>query len=207
LTTITPLLLATRNQGKLRELGELLADLPLKLLTLGDFGQIIDVEETGRTFKENAVLKASGYASQTCALAISDDSGLEVDALGGAPGVRSARYVSGEASYSTRIERLLAEIAASGHADRTARFISAIAIADAEGKILNVSVGSCEGRIAFEPCGSHGFGYDPIFIPSGYELTFGELDSNTKNAISHRSKALRGARDFLTGLTGNSADR
>ena len=207
MTNERPLLLATHNEGKLRELRELLADLPLRLVTLAEFEQIAEVEETGETFKENAALKASGYAMQARLLTLSDDSGLEVDALGGAPGVRSARYVSGDASYSTRIECLLAEIAASGKAKRSARFVSAIAIAAPDGNILDISVGTCEGRIAFEPHGSQGFGYDPIFIPNGYELTFGELESKTKNAISHRSQALRGARDFLKNLTCESSAR
>ena len=201
------LLLATRNEGKLRELRELLADLPLTLNDLDEVPLVDDVSETGETFVENAVLKASSYSTQTGLLTLSDDSGLEVDALGGAPGVRSARYVGKQAPDAARVERLLAEIAALDPAKRKARFVSVIAIADPEGLVLSISKGMCEGRIAFGPRGANGFGYDPIFIPDGYDLTFAELDTGTKNRISHRAQALNGARSFLKTLTAPSSAR
>jgi len=201
------LLLATRNEGKLRELRELLGDLPLALIDLGEVRAVNDVLEAGETFGENAALKASGYARQTGLVTLSDDSGLEVEALGGAPGVRSARYVGKGASDAARIERLLAELATLDGGKRTARFVSAIAIANPEGVVLSTSIGICAGRIAFTASGASGFGYDPIFIPNGYEQTFAELDSDTKNRISHRTHALSDARNFLINLTITSSPR
>lgn len=207
MTRATTLLLATRNEGKLRELRDLLSDLPLKLIGLAEVEPIDDVFESGDTFAENAALKATGYASQSGLLTLSDDSGLEVDALGGNPGIRSARYVSQDASDVDRVQRLLAEIRASDPEQRTARFVSVVAIADSHGVILNSSRGVCVGRISFEPHGEAGFGYDPVFIPDGYDETFAELQSQTKNMISHRSEALRSAREFLTNLTSSSGGR
>ncbi len=141
------LLVATRNEGKLQELRQLLADLPLSLLGLDDFPTIQTVAETGLTFVENASLKASGYATQAHILTLADDSGLEVDALGGAPGVLSARYAGEAASDAARIDKLLAELSDIAVETRTARFVCAIAIANSEGSILIVSKGTCEGRI------------------------------------------------------------
>ena len=207
MTVAKRLLLATRNDGKVRELRTLLSDLPLMLIDLGQVGLVNDVAETGETFAENAVLKASGYAAQTGLLALADDSGLEVDALGGAPGVRSARYIGKEAPDAARIERLLTQVAALEHPKRTARFISVIAIASPDGMVLSTSMGICDGRIAFTARGANGFGYDPVFVPNGYNLTFAELDIDTKNSISHRSQALNNARNFLKTLTGTSSAR
>ncbi len=200
---ITPrsLVVATQNQGKLRELRQLLNDLPFKLASLTDFPNIGTVPETGESFIENASLKAVGYATQTGCLTLADDSGLEVEALSGAPGVLSARYAGDAASDSKRIEKLLVELSSIPVMKRSARFVSALAIADGRGRILNVSVGECDGRIDFAPHGSKGFGYDPIFIPSGYDKTFAELKAEIKNEISHRARALLGAREFLRTLT------
>lgn len=196
------LLIATSNQGKLREAREILADLDFDLLTLSDYSSIQTVAETGQTFTENASLKATGYARQSEALTLADDSGLEVEAFKGAPGVHSARYLGESTSYEVRNQSLLAELA--DHEDRSARFVCAIAIADSSGKVLNVSNGVCEGRLAESPRGEFGFGYDPIFIPDGFELTFAELAVEIKNRISHRARALAGAREFLSRLTGGS---
>ena len=201
------LLVATRNEGKLQELRQLLADLPLSLLGLDDFPTIQTVAETGLTFVENSSLKASGYATQVHSLTLADDSGLEVDALDGAPGVLSARYAGEAASDAVRVEKLLAELSSIGVENRSARFVSAIAIASSEGSILNVSEGTCEGHIDFAPQGEHGFGYDPVFIPCGYDLTFAELAPSVKNRISHRARALQGARDYLRALTSASGGR
>lgn len=199
--TGTHLLIATRNAGKLRELEQLLAGLPFVLTNLADFPHIEQVKEIGKTFVENAVLKAAGYATQARTLTLADDSGLEIDALGGAPGVFSARYLGESASYAARINSLLGELITIDAARRNASFVSAIAIADTDGNVLDVSVGTCEGRIAFGARGSRGFGYDPIFVPDGYDLTFAELDTEVKNEISHRARALRGAREYLESLT------
>jgi XTP/dITP diphosphohydrolase len=200
----TQLLLATSNQGKLREAREILGDLPFDLLALSDCESIQPVAETGATFIENASLKAIGYASQTHLLTLSDDSGLEIEALNGAPGVRSARYLGEGNSYSVRNQSLLAEL--QSHEKRAARFVCSIAIAASDGDLLSISTGVCDGRIATEPHGTEGFGYDPIFIPTGFENTFGELPAQIKNRISHRGRALAEAREFLSRLTrGESA--
>ena len=195
------LLVATQNQGKLRELQQLLADLPIELSALTDFPTVEKVPETGDSFIENASLKAVGYATQTGRLTVADDSGLEVDALGGAPGILSSRYAGEGASDADRIEKLLAELSRNSAAERSARFVSAVVIADGAGKILNVSVGTCDGRIDFAARGSGGFGYDSVFIPNGYDQTFAEMKPETKNEISHRARALLGAVEFLRSLT------
>ena len=195
------LVVATRNEGKLEELRQLLGDLPFELYGLTDFPDVKTIPETGETFIKNASLKAAGYARQTDRLTLADDSGLEVDALGGAPGILSARYAGEGASDAERTARLLAELSMMPAEKRSARFVSALAIANSQGQILNVSVGTCDGHIDFAPHGSGGFGYDPVFIPSGYDKSFGELKSVIKNQISHRARALSGAREFLLTLT------
>ncbi len=200
------LLLATQNQGKLRELRQLLGDLPLKLYDLKDFPDVEGVPETGQSFIENASLKAVGYATQTGLLTLADDSGLAVDALGGAPGILSARYAGEGASDTERIHKLLAELSSYEASRRSARFVAAVAISSGKGRIHNVSVGECKGHIDFRARGSGGFGYDPIFIPSGYDKTFAELKTEIKNKISHRARALFGAREFLRTLTIASGD-
>ena len=199
------LLIATHNRGKLLELNELMRDFSFNLRDLSSFDFVKTVAETGETFAENASLKAAGYARQTQVITLADDSGLEVDALAGAPGVRSARYAGDDASDAERTGKLLAALSGIEESRRTARFVSAIAIANPDGHILNVSIGVCDGRIAGAPRGSGGFGYDPIFVPNGYDQTFGELHSFVKNKISHRSRALRQVADFLRSLTVASA--
>jgi XTP/dITP diphosphohydrolase len=199
--TLRSLLVATQNEGKLKELRQLLADLPFELYGLIDFPRIEEVDETGKSFVENASLKATGYARQTGLTTLADDSGLEVEALGGAPGVYSARYAGQDASDAERTTKLLSELAIIPAPKRTARFVSAIAIASESGQILNVSVGRCDGHVDFIPHGTAGFGYDPVFIPLGYDQTFAELESQIKNQISHRARALSGARAFLRTLT------
>jgi XTP/dITP diphosphohydrolase len=201
------LLVATWNEGKLRELRGLLADLPLELRGLDDFPAIQTIPETAATFAENASLKASGYARQANVLTLADDSGLEVDALGGAPGVWSARFAGEAASDAARINKLLAELSNIEAANRSARFVSVVVIADCGGSILKVSKGICEGHITFAARGENGFGYDPVFLPRGYGSTFAELAPAVKNRISHRACALRDARDYLLALTGASGGR
>lgn len=201
------LLVATRNKGKLEELRQLLGDFPLDLHGLADFPGVITVPETGDSFIENASLKAAGYAEQTGLLTLADDSGLEVHALGGAPGVLSARYAGEGAPDVERTTKLLEELSLIPALKRTARFVSAVAIANSEGQILNISVGKCDGHIDFAPRGSGGFGYDPVFIPIGYEQTFAELKPAIKNQISHRARALLSTREFLRTLTIPSSAR
>ncbi|MBC7898757.1 MAG: RdgB/HAM1 family non-canonical purine NTP pyrophosphatase [Saprospiraceae bacterium] len=195
------LIVATNNQGKIRELALLLADVPVTLKTLGNFSDIVEVEETGSTFTENAILKARGYALQTGQMALADDSGLEVNALNGAPGVFSARYGGEHIGFDKKMLRILSEMADLPGQDRSAQFVCVMAIADAAGEILCTAEGSCKGKIAFKPRGLGGFGYDPIFEPEGHEMTFGELPDLIKQEISHRARASaiinRFLRDFI----------
>ena len=199
--SLSRLLIATHNRGKLAEFRALLKELPLELCDLNSFPAVLPVAETGNTFAENASLKATAYAVQAEEITLADDSGLEVHALGGAPGVLSARYAGAGASDFERTEKLLREVLETADADRAARFVSVIAIADRSGKILNVSTGVCNGTISRTPRGKNGFGYDPIFIPEGFDKTFGELSAEVKNEISHRARAFQGAADFLRSLT------
>jgi XTP/dITP diphosphohydrolase len=196
------LVIATRNPGKLIEVRQLISDLPLTLRSLLDFPQTTEVEETGATFADNASIKAAAYALQTGACTLSDDSGLEVDALGGAPGLYSARYAGESATNAERIELLLSELARTRDTNRRGRFVCAVSLSDAAGRIIHVSTGTCEGHIAHHPRGERGFGYDPIFIPDGFEQTFGELPSDVKRRISHRARALLETRAFLLKLFG-----
>ena len=200
------LLLATRNRGKLKEIKKLLDDLPFNIVDLSRYPSIEIVEESGDTFAANACLKASGYARQAAVLTLADDSGLIVDALDGAPGVHSARYAGERASDGERTEKLLRALAEVPPSQRGARFVSVIAIAQNEGKIVNMSFGECKGAIAREPRGYGGFGYDPIFIPEGFTLTFAQLEAAEKNRISHRARALSKAAGFLRALTAASRD-
>jgi XTP/dITP diphosphohydrolase len=197
-TPTKELLIATRNAGKIVEVESLLDGLPLRLRSLAEFPEIGEVEETGTTFAENAALKASNYAAQTRLWTLADDSGLEVEALGGAPGVYSARYAGGAgATDAERNAKLLAELSRTRDAERRARFVCVIAISDPSARLVNSSTGICEGRIALAPRGVEGFGYDPVFIPEGYQQSFGELLPEIKQRISHRARALEAARSFL----------
>lgn len=195
------ILVATRNAGKLIELRELLGDSGVRLLSPDEAGITDDVDETGATFEENARLKAAGYARAAGMYAVADDSGLEVDALNGAPGVFSARYAGAETGFRQKMETLLAEIKASGSASRSARFVCVMAFSGPDGNIAFTTEGICPGSIAERPAGTGGFGYDPIFVPDGYDRTFGELPPDVKNEVGHRSKAARSfvryLRDFI----------
>ena len=201
----TELLIATGNAGKLREIRSLLGDLSLTLLSLADFPTIEEVPETGSTFAENAALKAFGYARQSAVLTLADDSGLEVDALAGAPGVRSARYLGEHVSYADRITALLTAVKDVESDGRSARFVCALSIASPNQEMLYSTQATCEGRIADAPRGSGGFGYDPVFMPRGFTQTFGQLPAAIKNEISHRGRALVKARQFIASLTASSA--
>jgi XTP/dITP diphosphohydrolase len=191
------LLIATRNPGKLREVRSILQGLHLKLRSLSEFEHVDTVEESAATLAGNAARKAQGYALQTGLWSLADDSGLEVDALGGAPGVLSARFAGEGATDAERVSLLLSHLRSLPKEKRSGRFICVIAIADAQGNILHSANGICEGTIAFHPRGSMGFGYDSVFIPHGYNLTFAELESGVKNKISHRALALAAMSKFL----------
>ena len=191
------LLLGTRNPGKVKEITEILGDSGWSFRSLQEFANVESAEENGNTYSENAIAKARFYASATGLLALADDSGLEVEALGGAPGVFSARYAGENATDADRRDLLLSELAKAGSENRTARFVAAVAIASADGELLNVCEGICEGTITFAPRGNGGFGYDPLFIPNGYDQTFAELPEEVKNRISHRALALLKTKLFL----------
>ena len=194
------LLLGTRNSGKLREIENILADSGWSFSSLESFPGVDTPAESGVTYADNAILKARFYALATGMYALADDSGLEVEALAGAPGVFTARYAGERASDADRRALLLSELAKIPNANRRARFVSVVAISDAKGSVLNVSEGVCEGTIIFSPRGDGGFGYDPLFVPDGYNQTFAELSEDVKNRISHRARALMKTRDFLSQL-------
>ena len=194
------ILIATTNEGKIAEFRSLLFDERLEFIGLDAFSDIPDIEETGNTFAENAKLKAVSYSSYFGLHTLADDSGLEVEALNGRPGVFSARYGGVNIDYAAKIRLLLDEINAAEKRSRKASFVSHIVFASPDGDVLFEAEGVCEGSIAFEPKGSNGFGYDPVFIPDGFDQTFGELSDDVKQKVSHRAhaiaKIMRYLRDF-----------
>jgi XTP/dITP diphosphohydrolase len=196
------LVIGSFNLGKVGEVRDALKGLSLTICYLPDFPNIFPVPETAQTYSENAILKAKGYAGQTRLLTLADDSGLEVDALGGRPGVFSARFGGADASDKDRINLLLEELADRAPVERTARFVCCMALAAVTGsetdpEVLTLVQGRCEGTIAHAPTGTNGFGFDPVFIPQGYTQTFAELPNEVKARISHRAKALEQIRAFL----------
>lgn len=182
-------LVATRNEGKLRELRTLLSGQPIQLESLAAHVEVGEVEETGETFEENAKLKAGHAARKTGLWTIGEDSGIEVDALGGAPGIRSARYAGVHGDDAANNRKLIEAL--KGADDRTARYLCALALASPGGEIVSTVRGACEGRIVDEPRGTGGFGYDPYFVPEGETLTNAELTEREKSALSHRGRAVR----------------
>lgn len=190
-------LIATNNKAKLREYRQILAGLPFALTSLDEQGIDVEVPETGETFAENAVLKAEAYARLSGLPTLADDSGLEVDALGGEPGVRSARHAGEGASDRDRIDLLLSRLRDVPWEKRTARFRCVIAIAMPEGQ-TRVVEGQVEGLIAFEPKGTGGFGYDPVFFLPDLGRSMAELAPEEKNRLSHRARAGEAARKVLT---------
>jgi XTP/dITP diphosphohydrolase len=184
------LLVATNNQGKMREFKGVLKDLDLKLVSLADIGfKSKEPEETGKTFIDNAVLKAKFYGKKTNLPTLADDSGLLVDALPDKLGLKTKRYAAG--SDKDRYLKLLAELKNISKPQRTARFKAAIAFFHPQKNILKTVVGVCQGRIAFESKGKHGFGYDPVFIVKDLDKHFAQLTLSEKNQVSHRAKALK----------------
>jgi XTP/dITP diphosphohydrolase len=193
------LLVATHNPGKAREYRALLADLDIAVTYLDEAGITLDVEETGTTFIENATLKARAYAAHSGLLTWSDDSGLEVDALDGRPGVYSARYGGPGLSDRDRLLRLLDELRAHPPTTWTARFRCVVALAFPDGPVYTVE-DALEGVITDRPRGEHGFGYDPIFYLPDQQATLAEVEPTVKNRISHRGKASRAAKELLRTL-------
>ncbi len=200
------LLIATTNPHKIEEFREILGDLPYRLVSPRDIGLDIEVEETGTTFAENARLKAIAYADASGLLALADDSGLEIDALGGEPGVYSARWAGEGVSYPERFQMLFARLAGVPPEKRTARYRCAIAIAEPAPRGLIGEVdGTLEGLIAEEPRGTGGFGYDPIFYVPEKGRTVGEMSAEEKHRISHRARAAAAARKVLDALSAQAA--
>lgn len=185
------LIVATRNAHKTREIEQIFGS-SLTVRDLNAHPEISEITESGTSFEENAKLKAIAVSTKLPGLVIADDSGLEVDALGGAPGIQSARYAGVNANDKEKIAKLLSLVAnmEAKSDQRRARFRCVLAVAR-DGQVLATFEGVVDGKIAERPCGSHGFGYDPIFIPNGFEETFAELPKEVKNNISHRAKAIR----------------
>jgi XTP/dITP diphosphohydrolase len=190
------LLLATTNPHKVDEYRAILSDLPFTLLSLNDIQLDMDVEETGTTFRENAELKARAYAQASGLLSLADDSGLEIDALDGAPGVYSARFAGVDATYEERFDILLTQLRDVPVERRTARFRCVISLAEPSGYLRSVD-GTIEGVIADAPRGKNGFGYDPIFLVPALGKTTAEITAEQKNKISHRGRAAQLARELL----------
>jgi XTP/dITP diphosphohydrolase len=193
------ILLATNNQGKVRELVKLLGDLPFNVLSLQDFPEIGEIEEDGETFADNALIKARTAAGISRLLTLADDSGLEVDALQGRPGVHSARFAGEPKDDNANNAKLLELLRDVPSEQRTARFKSVIAVVAPSGEEF-LTEGACEGVIGFAPKGTEGFGYDPLFFVTEFDKTFSELNLEEKNSISHRGKALRVALEILRKL-------
>jgi XTP/dITP diphosphohydrolase len=189
------IVVATRNEHKVREILRICGDWPVQWITDAD---LPDVEETGRTYLENALLKARATAAATGEAALADDSGIEVDALGGAPGPRSARYAGENATDEDNLRALLRALAGIPRAGRTARYRAVAALATPDGNAVNAE-GTCEGIVGTKPRGIGGFGYDPIFEPVGREGTMAELTPEEKDRISHRGRALRALGELLAG--------
>lgn len=184
------IVLATRNAGKIREFSALMAGLGIEVKGLGDFPDVEDVEETGTTFEENALLKARAVSQATGLTAVADDSGICVDALGGAPGVYSARYAGGHGDAEANNAKLLLELTNVPDEKRTARFVCVVAAARPDGATLTAR-GEWEGRITHGYAGKSGFGYDPIFFDPELDMTAAQMTPEQKNARSHRGKALQ----------------
>lgn len=189
------ILLATTNKGKIREISRILRGLSLDIVSLRDIENIKPAKETGKSFTANARIKAKVYFRQTRYRTLAEDSGLQVDCLGGKPGILSARYAGPDATDADNVDKLLREMRGVKARDRTARFVSIIAITD--GRRIWIAAGKCEGRIATRAAGQSGFGYDPVFIPEGHGTTFARLGPEIKNKISHRAQALAKARVTL----------
>ena len=190
------ILLATRNQGKIREQEKLMAGSGIEVVGLDPWPDLPAPEEPGPSFLDNAVVKALYYHEATGLPSVGEDSGLEVDALGGEPGVYSARWMGEDTPYEVKTARLLEKLAGLSSEKRTARYVCAVSLAD-RGKILFQAVETVEGRIAEAPRGRGGFGYDPVFFYPPYGKTMAEATPEEKNRVSHRGKAMARLRDFL----------
>lgn len=192
------IVIASHNKGKLKEIGELLAPLGFAVVSAGELG-VDEPEETGKTFAENAILKARNTMEKTALPALADDSGLAIPALGGAPGIYSARWAGADKDFSvafTRIEKELKEKNISDINGVDAYFICSLCLAVPDEK-EQVFEGRIDGKLTFPPRGNHGFGYDPIFIPQGYDISFAEMDAAKKHSMSHRARAFQKFLEYL----------
>ena len=188
--------LATTNQGKIREIREIL-DMPdVSWMTVNDCDEWPVIEETGMTFRANAEIKAAAVAARFNLPALADDSGLEVDALGGLPGINSARFAGDGATDADNLSKLVGELRARGLDRSPARFVSEVVIVWPDGRKVEAR-GVCDGEVIASPRGGGGFGYDPVFVPDGFDQTMAELEPGAKNRLSHRGQALRGLKEFL----------
>ncbi len=187
---------ATGNAGKIKEIQEIMGDLGLEVVTMKDAGIDLEIEENGSTYEENALIKARAVAIYTDAIVMADDSGLEVDYLNGEPGIYSARYLGEDTSYKIKNATIIERLDGVPDEDRTARFVCAIATVLPSGEEFT-SRGVIEGRIGYEEAGTNGFGYDPIFFIPEFQKTTAQLDSQEKNKVSHRGKALEQMKEEL----------
>lgn len=193
---IDKIVFATGNEGKMREVRMILEDISLPVLSMKEAGIEAEIEENGKTFEENAAIKAKAVQKLSGGLVLADDSGLEIDYLNGEPGIYSARYMGEDTSYRVKNQNLIDRLAGVKDEDRTARFVCAIAAAFPNGEVLTTR-GTIEGRIGYEEKGTNGFGYDPIFYLPEYGCSTAELEPSEKNSISHRGRALRLMRELL----------
>lgn len=192
---------ATQNQGKVKEIKKILADLPVEVVTMEEIGINIDIEENGKTFEENAIIKAEALKVYTDAIILADDSGLEIDYLGKEPGVYSARYLGKDTPYEEKNKIILERLENVKEEERTARFVCAIAAAGRDIPTMT-TLGTIEGYIGYEAKGENGFGYDPIFYVEAYNQSTAELTPEIKNEISHRGQALTAMKDKLKEIVG-----
>ncbi len=194
--TASRIVFATSNEGKMKEVRMILADLGLEILSMKEAGIRADIVEDGKSFEENACIKAAAVQKLAGGIVLADDSGLEVDYLGGAPGIYSARYMGEDTSYDIKNQAIIDKLAAAKGEERSARFVCAIAAALPGGKILTTR-GTIEGQIGYEIVGDGGFGYDPIFYLPERKMTTAQLSAGEKNKISHRGRALEAMKEKL----------
>lgn len=190
------MIFATTNEGKMKEIRMIMADLGLEILSLKDLGIKADIEENGKTFEENAIIKAKAICEMTGEMVLADDSGLEVDYMDKAPGVYSARYLGEDTPYSVKNRTIIDNLKNAEGEERSARFVCAIAAAFPDGKVITTRA-TVEGYIGYEEKGTNGFGYDPLLYVPEYKMTTGEMEPELKNKISHRGKALEMMKEKL----------
>lgn len=190
------MIFATTNEGKMREIRMIMADLGLEIFSLKDLGIKVDIEENGKTFEENAIIKAKAICEMTGEMVLADDSGLEVDYMDKAPGVYSARYLGEDTPYSVKNRTIIDNLKDAKGEERSARFVCAIAAAFPDGKVITTRA-TVEGYIGYEEKGINGFGYDPLLYVPEYKMTTGQMEPELKNKISHRGKALEMMKEKL----------